>query len=377
MMKVFDDIGVVLDKGKPVVLVLLDFSKAFDTICHSKLCTKLQNKFGFSFEATQLIYSYLTERTQCVYNNGSYSSFNPITSGVPQGSILGPIFFALYINDLPNVLKYCKVHIYADDVQLYFDCSDHELNTISRYVNEDLARIHDWSTRNQLSINVEKTHAMYLTTTRAESFPMLSLNGKSLIYVEKASSLGYTLKNDFSWDDYILQQCGKIYGKLKTLQLTAHFLTSEIKLKLFKALIFPFFIACDFLLPQASANSMNKLRVALNACVRYVFNLRRFDHVSHLQCKLIGCSFENFAKLRACLIIHSIIAHKEPGYLHSKLTFSRSGRCIKFILPRHLSSKYGNSFFVRGVAYWNSLPNELTVESSGMGFRRKCFEHFS
>lgn len=378
MMKVFDDIGIVLDKGKPTVLVLLDFSKAFDTINHSRLCKKLQRNFGFSPNAAQLVYSYLTERFQSVFNNGSFSSFASIKSGVPQGSILGPIFFALYINDLPNVSKYCKIHIYADDVQIYLDCSTISNESISRCVNEDLSSIFEWSSRNMLSINIAKTYALFITSSPYhEELPLLTINGNRLNYADKATSLGFTIRSNFEWDGYILQQCGKIYSKLRTLRLTGHFLSSNIKLKLFKSLILPFFINCDFLLMQASSSTINKLKVALNSCVRYVFNLGRFDHVSHLQSVLIGCSLENFVKLRCCILIKNIVTTEQPGYLFTKLTPCRNFRSQKFILPRHHSTKYGNSFFVRGVTIWNSLPNDLTNEPSRMRFRRKCFEHFS
>lgn len=378
MMKVFDDIGIALDKGKPVVLVLLDFSKAFDTISHSKLCSKLQRNFGFSSNAARLVYSYLSERRQSVYNNNTFSSFIPILSGVPQGSILGPIFFTMYINDLPNILKHCKIHIYADDVELYLDCSNYSIDSIARYVNEDLSRIFEWSSRNKLSINVEKTYAMFLTTSFYNgNVPSLILNQTPLRYVEKTTSLGFLIKNNLEWDHYILLQCGKIYSKLRTLQLCAHFLSSDIKLKLFKSLVFPYFTNCDFLLQQISSSTKNKLRVALNACVRYVFNLGRFDHVTHLQSKLIGCPFENFAKLRCCLQIRNIVTNQQPRYLHSKLSQCRSIRFTKFTLPRHRTTKYGNSFFVRGVATWNLLPNDLTNETSIIRFRKKCFEHFN
>lgn len=111
MLKVFDDIGIIIDKGEPVFLILLDFSKAFDTISHGVLCQKPKNNFGFSCEAVNLMRSYLSERYQTVYNNDSYSAFLPITSGVPQGSILGPVLFSMYMNDLPAVLKHCHIHI--------------------------------------------------------------------------------------------------------------------------------------------------------------------------------------------------------------------------------------------------------------------------
>lgn len=202
------------------------------------------------------------------------------------------------------------------------------------------------------------------------------LNGSLLPFVNTVASLGYKIHENLKWDHFLNEQCGKIYGRLRSLQLCASFLSTDVKIKLFKTLILPHFIACDFLLIQASSVAFNKLKVALNCCVRFVFNLNTFSHVSHLQSRLIGCPFKNFGKLRCCLLMFKLIKTREPHYLFSKLRPLRSIRCCKFVIPRYRTVKYGNSFFVRGVAIWNSLPNDITLERSDTAFRRRCFEHF-
>lgn len=378
MIKIIDDIGIVIDNGRPVVLILLDFSKAFDTVSHAILCHKLKTQFTFSDHAAYLIKSYLTSRSQAVFSNGSLSEFVVIESGVPQGSILGPILFSLYINDLPSVVKKCEIHLFADDAQIYYACLTNSIEEINQDINEDLRRIHEWSRKNMLTLNARKTNAIFISNNSSLNTlkPLLKLNGESIAFVQSATSLGIRIESNFEWENHVTAQCGKIYASLRTLTRTSSFLSIATKLKLFKGLIFPYFIACDFLLDSISAFTFNKLKVALNACVRYVFNLNRYSSVSQLQHLLIGCRFENFSKFRCCLLLHKISSTRQPDYLHNKLKIGRSNRFKKYILPRYHTSKYGNTFFVRGVVHWNSLPTNLSNENSLIAFKRGCREHF-
>lgn len=331
---------------------------------------------GFFNHSVSLIQSYLRGRVQTVFYNGEYSDYLPISSGVPQGSILGPILFSLYINDLPNVVKYCKIQIFADDVQLYIECGHIDVDNIAIKINADLKNVFDWARKNNLTLNVNKTHAMFISNRNDTNKPTILINNNVVNYVQSATSLGFKIQSNLDWDSFVLQQCGKIYGKLRTLQLSASLLPVATKLKLFKTLVLPYFMNCDFLLMQISADTLNRLRVALNACVRYVFKLSRFSHVSHLQHLLLGCSFENFCKLRCCQLVFKLTSTKKPDYLYAKLNSLRSARSKKFAIARHYTAKYGNSFFVRGVSIWNSLPNDLTLINSGSVFRKKCIEHF-
>lgn len=378
MLKVLDDIGLILDKGRPVVLILLDFSKAFDTVSYNILCRKLATQFNFANHSVNLIKSYLKSRFQTVFNNGTYSEFASIKSGVPQGSILGPLLFSLYINDLADVVTNCKIHLFADDVQLYYDCSKNSAAEISLSINSDLRKIQEWAYHNMLKLNSRKTNALFISCSSFHETlkPTLILNQETVEYVESAASLGIRVQSNFEWDKYAMSQCGKIYACLRSLYSTSQFLKCETKVKLFKSLILPHFMACDFLLDELSAFTFNRLRVALNACSRYCFNLNRYSNISHLQYLLIGCRFENFSKLRSCLFLHGLLSSKQPDYLYNKLHIARSNRFRHFILPRHHTSKYGNSFFVRGVAHWNSLPSSLSNESSFIAFKRGCIEHF-
>jgi len=149
-----------IDKKFASILLLLDFSKAFDTINHSTFCQKLVNPFHFSFSASKLIFSYLSDRVQYTSIENNSSSPKLIGRGVPQGSILGPLLFNCYINDLPSVVDYSLVHIFADDVQLLVSCDIQNLNDGVLKMNHDLNKVHIWARSNELRLNVAKTQAI-------------------------------------------------------------------------------------------------------------------------------------------------------------------------------------------------------------------------
>ena len=149
-----------LDNGKCAVGILLDFQKAFDTVDHSILLDKL-HCYGIRGIANQWFFSYLSNRQQSVVYNGYESELNVINCGVPQGSILGPLPFLLYINDLTNVSSFFIPIPFADDTNLF--CTGTDLKEIIRLVNEELSKIYYWVNANKLSLNIDKTNFMLFT----------------------------------------------------------------------------------------------------------------------------------------------------------------------------------------------------------------------
>lgn len=301
-----------------------------------------------------------------------FSRFSEIKSGVPQGSVLGPLLFSLFINDLPAVLEYCSIHMFADDVQIYICISgDVDMNEIARKINHDLVNISHWSRNNLLEINPSKTKAMLISKRKnPPNPPIISMDGQIIQFFDRLNNLGVIFTTNLSWAAFINGQCGKIYGTLKRLNMISRHLDTSMKIKLFKSLILPHFTYGEFVYSHASALSLNKLRVALNACIRYVFNLNRFSHVTHLQDVLLGCQFSQFYTLRTCVQIYKIIKTNSPRYLYSKLQFLRNTRTLSLVIPHHSSAYYGQSLFVRGIHNWNCLSPLLKSSSSILVFRK-------
>ena len=142
-----------LDKGNKSISIFLDLSKAFDTLDHSILLHKI-NKYGIRGDSWKLIASYLEGRTQTVYYNGCYSDFLPITCGVPQGSVLGPLLFLLYINDIHRCSTLLKFILFADDTTILFSAKT--VHEMCLTVNRELIHVADWFMDNKLSVNIKK-----------------------------------------------------------------------------------------------------------------------------------------------------------------------------------------------------------------------------
>lgn len=352
---------------------MVDFAKAFDRVSHDKLINKLISIFGFSHHAATLIRSYLSGRSQCVFHNGCYSLFEAILSGVPQGSILGPLLFSLFINDLPSILDFCSVHLFADDVQIYYCAkknSDNQL--ISIEINQDLAKLQRWSEKNLLPINTSKTKALLISNLRSPSIPpTLVMAGERIEFCDRVNNLGVIFNSNLDWSSHINTQIGKVYGTLKKLNLLTKNFDTECKLKLFKTLIYPHFLYGDFILSNASVASIDRLRVALNACVRYVYNLSRYDSVTTYQSNLLGCPFSQFIKFRSSVTLFRIIHSQKPNYLFTKLIPFRNQRTKNFIIPNHTSSYYNQSLFARGISTWNFLPANVKNSTNIPNFKRE------
>ena len=198
-----------IENGEYVIGVFLDFSKAFDTVDHKILLDKLDHYGIRGISALSWFRSYSSHRFQYVTYNGSQSSQQLIKCGVPQGSILGPLLFLVYINDLCIVCKSTEPVLFADDTNLFSSGSN--ASSLQDGVNNDLAFIAEWLKVNELSLNIKKTHFMCFSAKNKPS-PCISLqiDGEALAEVNKSKVLGVIIDNKFSWKDYISFVCRKV-----------------------------------------------------------------------------------------------------------------------------------------------------------------------
>jgi hypothetical protein len=155
--------------GKLSLAIFVDLKKAFDTLDHNLLISKLEH-YGIRGLPLSLIKDYLTNRSQCVSYNGVISTDLPIITGVPQGSILGPLLFILYINDIVNVSTLFQIFLFADDTTLLK--SDKDLPQLIGYVNKELVKLNTWFYVNKLSINIDKLNMSYLVVLGAIQLKM-------------------------------------------------------------------------------------------------------------------------------------------------------------------------------------------------------------
>ena len=182
--------------------VFVDLEKAFDTVNHKILISKLDH-YGIRGKANNWIKSYLTNRTQTVTTNGFKSSNLNITCGVPQGSILGPLLFIIYINDMHKALDKCLVHHFADDTNLLFSHKDPKI--IKKVMNKELQYLFEWLCANRLSLNVGKTEFILFRPPRIklENRIILTLHGTKLYASNKIKYLGLILDDRLTWKYHI------------------------------------------------------------------------------------------------------------------------------------------------------------------------------
>ena len=192
-----------MENGQLCGAVFLDLSKAFDTVNHSILLTKLLAA-GVCHEDLTWFESCLSSRTLRTACGQELSDPLPCNIGVPQGSILGPLLFIVYINDLPYIVKHTQVSLYADDTVLY--CFSDNPIDLEEQLNADLHTVCDWLRDNKLTLNIKKTKAMVIGSNRNlsnTSSVTVHVNGNTIENVEHFSYLGVTLSTTTTWNEHV------------------------------------------------------------------------------------------------------------------------------------------------------------------------------
>lgn len=380
LLKLTDSIRENVNNDKLSVLVALDLSKAFNSINHVRMIYKLRDKFNFSMSACKLIFSYLIERYQFVAVKDSRSDILSLHCGVPQGSVLGPLLFIMYINDLPEAVNssFCRSFIFADDVFLLFSSNRTSSEIFESRINSYLDRVLEWTSLNFLSINSSKTKAIMFGPTN-RFFPGLTifLGDCEIEFVNQYKCLGVLLDSKLSFKSHIDALFGRVWGALRRLYSTNIIFPFRVKKSLAHALLMSQVLYGLEVFSGTIGVNFNRLKRIVNTIVRFVYNVRRRNHISGYVHRFLGCSFNNFVKYRNLILFHDIIKNDRPLPLCKSFVFSRSARNRQIFIPRIIRTIYERSFVVRVARSWNLLPRDLRIFSqSNNAFRLKLLTHF-
>ena len=205
-----------IDDKELTACVFLDMNNAFDSVYHQILLRKIQS-VGAWTSALKWFNSYLTNRYQVVRIHSSVSDPLPVECGVSQGSILGPLLFSIYINDLPDVPRHCSTECYVDDTKLFVSFNLHDSQRIVQKMNEDLLQVRNWCFGNRLLLNPDKTKFIVFGSRQMTSKHHelhLSLLGNEISPVQSARVLGVILDPNLTFDNYITTSVSECIARL-------------------------------------------------------------------------------------------------------------------------------------------------------------------
>lgn len=261
--------------------IYLDFSKAFDRVNHTILLLKLE-KYGFRGNILDLIRSYLASRTQFIEINECRSNIRPITSGVPQGSILGPILFLYYVNDIVNIHTKCKFVIYADDCTVFVHGK--HLTDITEQAGRLCYELKNWSEMNSLSLNESKTKCvLYRPRNTPITVPSTIVLGPYTVNLERSvKTLGVVFTEHMSWNEHVDLICSKARKTVGIISKHRYFLPFKIKYVLYNSLFHSQLNYCTMIWGNTTANNLNKLTVLQKKAVRAIENLPYNAHTEEL-----------------------------------------------------------------------------------------------
>ena len=234
LVNVIEDWAKAVDNRKQIDVFILDFEKAFDTVPHELLKSKL-HKYGVNKKTLNWIDSFLTNREQCVTVNGSSSSSEQVLSGVPQGTVLGPILFLVHINDISNDVQ-SGVRLFADDCVCYRIIESIE---DCKQLQKDIDKLGAWAEKWGMRFQPVKCNMMCLNRRRSRIEFTYKLKGQDLVFLDSIKYLGVTITNNLHWGKHIEDICAKAYRILGLLKRNLSACTKEVKLQGYKGLVRP------------------------------------------------------------------------------------------------------------------------------------------
>ena len=376
--RVIGDWQEAIDDGEMIGACFLDISKCFDSIDHKLLITKLE-KYGISGTELKWFTSYLTDRTQRVICNNILSTDQTVQIGVPQGSILGPILFLIYINDLTQFSGQSQCNLFADDALFYVHGKD--LETINTKLQKSMDNVSLWYKCNKLTLNVKKSNIMLIHRRKNINGNInVTINGAKLQQTDNVKYLGLYIDNKLQWHNHINNLCKTITKKLGMMNRTSKFVNKSTLIQMYKSFIMPSLDYADTIWSGCSKFLQHKLQVLQNRAARIIeqnfdfINTRGLDLITklHLQTTVDRRNF------RICTMIYKCIHGKVPHYLSDQIIMAcdihkygtRQAESMSIYVKPARSDCLRKSIFHLGASLWNNLPNKVKESETILSFKK-------
>src|SRR5207245_6067925 len=359
LLRIYNDALLSIDQQKVSALVLLDLSAAFDTIDHQILLSRLASNFGITGSAFSLISSYLLNCTQSVTIQSHTSPSSPLLTGVPQGSVLGPLLFCLSTTPLSYIFTNSSVsfHLYTDDTQLYISFSSSDSVSNLSTLSSTLDSVYTWLSSNRLSVNPSKTEYLILGNPQQRSklvSSSISFLGNTLTPSDKCRNLGVIFDSDLTFKNHISDVCcSSFYSIRQLLQIRAS-LDTNSSILLANALVSSKLDYCNSLFYNLPAKSLNILQLVQNALSRVVVpSVRRNHHITPTLRQLHWLPIPKRINFKIAFITFKTLHHKQPSYLaelliprHDTTHNTRSSDSPHFLSVPKIDSERGMRSFI-------------------------------
>ena len=356
------DLTSLWDQKLQTDVVILDFSKAFDCVPHNKLLTKLDH-YGIRGDVHQWISCFLKERIQQVVVDGTMSDSVEVESGVPQGTVMGPLLFLLFINDLPQQVT-SEARLFADDCLLYRAVRTPEDHYA---LQRDLENLHSWSITWGMSFNANKCYVMALTNKKQPSSFLYSLGGCVLSKVPSTTYLGVTIREDLQWENHISGITAKANRTLGFLRRNLRYCPKQLRELAYFSLVRSRLEYASIVWDPYWAKDITKLEGVQRRAARFVTNdHRRTSSVSDMLENLDWESLQSRRQKGRIRYMNKIVSGRvavaSQEYLEENLTRTRSVNTRKFKLIPTKTNLLKNSYFPRTIVEWNKTPDSTVAE---------------
>ena len=365
-----------IDNGLINGVIFIDLKKAFDTIDHKILLRKLAS-YGIDHRALKWFDSYLSDRQQKCVVNGELSGARAVTCGVPQGSLIGPLLFLIYINDLPNCLSKALPRMYADDTSISIAASS--LPELESALNTELTYLHEWLNVNKLSLNIAKTELMLIgsrqrlsATTTGHSFTV-QIKGHEIDRVPHTKSLGVHIDQNLSWSKHVNETAKIVSSGIGALKRLRPFICEDTAILLYRALIEPYF---DYCCPVWDGLSNDKLQKLQNRAIRVITNSDYYSSATALRGELGWDNLCTRRKKQKLKLMFKTLNDQSPEYLKGlfmpfSTDYGLRNSDNKLALPKPRTDFLKRSFCYSGAQLWNSLPSNVRAIRSFTKFKNK------
>ena len=403
MVNFCDNLALSLNNGQRCDVVYFDFAKAFDSVSHDLILRKLKYKYKVDGTLLKFICNYLQHREQRVVLGSQNSSMKTVLSGVPQGSILGPLLFVLFINDMPEGLSDgTNLALYADDTKIWRIVeseADHNL------LQKDIDYLNSWAIRNKMKFHPSKCKVLSVRSSPPSLLGILPdieylyfLGDSILDYVDLETDLGVDMTPRLNW----LEQCNRLYSKasqkLGLMRRNCYFVNDKARARsLYISLVRSLFESCSIIWRPTNQTLTAKLERIQKQAIKWILNE---ENISYSSCEVYvrKCKDINLLPLSArfdlndLLFIHKVIYELKPVNLPFYLSFfngqSRLRSChldnlslVSSVHPKsthcttRTSNPLANTFFYRTYSEWNSLPISLREIKCPVHFKFKLKKH--